>query len=40
MSNLNSEIEKFKLRWDGMKPKEDSMDRDQAAVLQKIAIIK
>ncbi len=41
VGNLGGEIEKFKLRWDGMKPKEDSMDGStQGDVLQKIAIIK
>ena len=38
--NLNNEIEKFKMRWDQMKPKEDALEGDPSKIVQGIAFIK
>jgi dynein heavy chain 2 len=40
VNNLNGDIEKFKLRWDQLKPKEDTMEGDQAKIISGIKIIK
>ena len=40
VKNTNSEIEKFKMRWDQLKPKEDSMKGDQSKIIQGISFIK
>ena len=33
-ANLNGEVEKFKMRWDQMKPKEDVLEGDGSKVLK------
>ena len=41
MNNLNGEIEKFKMRWDQLKPKEDAMEgQDQSKIIAGLKIIK
>ena len=35
-SNLNGEIEKFKLRWDTLKPKEEALEGGPERILQGI----
>ena len=40
VKNLNSEVEKFQMRWDQMKPKEDSMEGDHTKVLLGLKTIK
>ena len=40
VNNLNNEIEKFKLRWDAMKPKEEALDSGSANVEGNIKLIK
>ena len=40
VKNLSSEVEKFQMRWDQMKPKEDSMEGDHTRILQGLKIIK
>ena len=36
VNNLNNEIEKFKLRWDAMKPKEENLDGNVEANIKVI----
>ena len=40
VNNLNNEIEKFKLRWDATKPKEEALDSGTANVEANIRMIK
>ena len=40
VKNVNGEIDKFKMRWDQLKPKEDTMQADQSKIVQGIAFIK
>ena len=40
VNNLNGDIEKFKLRWDQLKPKEDSMEGGNAKMVAGIKVIK
>ncbi len=40
VNNVNGDIEKFKLRWDQLKPKEDSLEGDQTKIVTGIKVIK
>ena len=40
VKNANGEISKFKMRWDQLKPKDDTMQADPAKIVQGIAFIK
>ena len=40
VNNLNGDIEKFKLRWDQLKPKEDSMEGGNAKIVAGIKVNK
>ena len=40
VKNTNGEIDKFKMRWDQLKPKDDTMQADQSKIVQGIAFIK
>ena len=40
VKNVNGEIDKFKMRWDQLKPKDDTMQSDQSKIIQGIAFIK
>ena len=40
VKNLTSEMEKFKMRWDQLKPKEEALEGDQAKIIQGISFIK
>ena len=40
VNNINGEIDKFKMRWDQLKPKEEAMQGDQSKIIQGIAFIK
>ena len=40
VKNINGEIGKFKIRWDQLKPKDDTMQSDQSKIVQGIAFIK
>jgi hypothetical protein len=35
-NNLNGEIEKFKLRWDSLKPKEEALEGGPEGILKGI----
>ena len=34
VKNVNGEIDKFKMRWDQMKPKEETLEGDQSKIVQ------
>lgn len=34
VKNVNGEIDKFKMRWDQMKPKEETLEGDQSKIIQ------
>jgi dynein heavy chain 2 len=36
VKNVNGEIDKFKMRWDQMKPKEETLEGDQSKIIQGI----
>ena len=40
VGNTNGEIDKFKMRWDQLKPKEDSMEKDPSKIYEAIAFVK
>lgn len=40
VGNVNGEIDKFKMRWDQLKPKEDSMDKNPDKIYEAIAFVK
>ncbi|TRY75069.1 hypothetical protein TCAL_08574 [Tigriopus californicus] len=40
VNNVNGELEKFRMRWDQLKPKEDSMEGDSSRILSSIQLIK
>ena len=40
VGNVNGEIEKFKMRWDQLKPKESSMEKNPEKIVEAIAFVK
>ena len=40
VENINGEIEKFKMRWDQLKPKESSLDENPGKIVETIAFVK